>query len=107
LLKLDRKYYSSTDDSFLREMVSKAMIAGKQIIAGPTLLLDVVRKFDLKAFWVPDRRRVMIDKSQPETKWRWNETHEIIHSDGEELLLFTLIAYVRRHDVLVAVPQSI
>jgi hypothetical protein len=80
LLKLDRQYYSSTDDSLLREMVSKAMIAGKQIIARPTLLLDVVRKFDLKAFWVPDRRRIMIDKSQPEPKWRWNETHEIIHS---------------------------
>jgi hypothetical protein len=80
LLKLDRQYYSSMDDGLLREMVSKAMIAGKQIIARPTLLLDVVRKFDLKAFWVPDRRRIMIDKSQPEPKWRWNETHEIIHS---------------------------
>ena len=80
LLTLDRQYYSSADDSFLREMVSKAMIAGKQIIARPTLLLEVVRKFDLKAFWVPDRRRIMIDKSQPEPKWRWNETHEIIHS---------------------------
>lgn len=80
LLELDRQYYSSTDDSFLREMVSKAKVAGKQIIARPTLLLEVVRKFDLKAFWVPDRRRIMIDKSQPELKWRWNETHEIIHS---------------------------
>ncbi|MGO9262146.1 MAG: ImmA/IrrE family metallo-endopeptidase [Bryobacteraceae bacterium] len=80
LLKLDRQYYSSAEDGLLKEMVSKVMVAGKQIIARPTLILDVVRKFDLKAFWVPDRKRIMVDKSQPELKWRWNETHEIIHS---------------------------
>jgi len=61
-------------------MVSKVKVAGRQIIARPTLILEVVRKFDLKAFWVPDRKRIMVDKSQPELKWRWNETHEIIHS---------------------------
>ncbi len=80
LLKLDLQFYSSTKDGWLREMVSKAKIAGKQIIARPTLLIDVVKKFDLKAFWVPDRKRIMIDETQPEAKWRWNETHEIIHS---------------------------
>jgi hypothetical protein len=80
LLKLDRQFYSSTNDGFLREVVSKAKIAGKQILFRPTLLLEVVRKFDLKAFWVPDRKRIMIDETQPQPKWRWNETHEIIHS---------------------------
>ena len=62
------------------KMVSKAKIAGKQLIARPTLLLDVVRKFELKAFWVPDRKRIMIDEAQPKPKWRWYETHEIIYS---------------------------
>jgi hypothetical protein len=80
LLELDRQFYSSTNDGLLREMVSKAKIAGKQIVRRPTLLLDVVKKFDLKAFWVPDRKRIMIDEAQPQLKWRWNETHEIIHS---------------------------
>ena len=80
LLELDRHYYSSTNDGLLREMVSKAKIAGKQLIARPALLLDVVRKFELKAFWVPDRKRIMIDEAQPKPKWRWYETHEIIHS---------------------------
>lgn len=80
LLELDRQYYSSTNDSFLREMVSKAKVAGKQVISRPSLILDVVRKFELKAFWVPDRKRIMIDESQPKAKWRWNEAHEIIHS---------------------------
>ncbi|MDP8989891.1 MAG: DUF955 domain-containing protein [Acidobacteriota bacterium] len=80
LLKLDRHYYSSTDDNFLREMISKAKIAGKQVLERPTLILDVVKKFDLKALWVPDRKRILIDREQPEPKWRWNEAHEIIHS---------------------------
>lgn len=80
LLQLDRQYYSSTNDGLLRELISKAKVAGKQVIARPTLILDIVRKFDLKAFWVPDRKRIMIDEAQPKLKWRWNETHEIIHS---------------------------
>ena len=37
LLELDRHYYSSTNDELLREMISKAKIAGKQLIARPTL----------------------------------------------------------------------
>lgn len=80
LLELDRQYYSSTNDSWLQEKISKAKIAGKQVLARPTLLLEVVRKFDLKALWLPDRKRIMIDEAQPQPKWRWNETHEIIHS---------------------------
>lgn len=80
LLHLDRQYYSSTNDGLLRELISKAKVAGKQVITRPALILDIVRKFDLKAFWVPDRKRIMIDEAQPELKWRWNETHEIIHS---------------------------
>ena len=41
----------------------------------------MVRKRSLKAIYLPDRRRVLIDSSQPRLKWRWNEAHEIIH-DG-------------------------
>lgn len=80
LLELDRQYYSSVNDGWLHDMVSKIKIAGKQVLTRPTLILDVVRKFELKAFWVPDRKRIMIDEAQPKPKWRWNETHEIIHS---------------------------
>lgn len=80
LLELDRHYYSSQDDSLLREVVSKMMIAGKQVLKRPSLLLDAVKKFKVQALWVPDRRRILIDNSLPEPKWRWNEAHEIIHS---------------------------
>lgn len=81
LQKLDRHYYSSLDDGPLREFVSRAYIGAKQVFSRPTLILDVVRKRSLKALYLPDRRRVLIDSSQPKLKWRWSEAHEIVH-DG-------------------------
>lgn len=83
LLNLDRQYYSTKDDSALREFFSKAVIAGKQVTRRPMLLLEAVKKWDLKALYVPDRKRVLIDESQPPLKWRWNEAHEVIHSVTE------------------------
>lgn len=80
ILRLDRGYYGSRDDSFLREIVSRMMVAGSQILARPSLLRDVVRKFDLRALYLPDRRRILLDQSQPDAKQRWNEAHEIGHS---------------------------
>jgi len=50
LLQLDRQYYSSTNDGLLRELISKAKVAGKQVIARPTLILDIVRKLISKRF---------------------------------------------------------
>ena len=32
ILKLDRRYYSTTDDSFLRETISKLTVAGTQVM---------------------------------------------------------------------------
>jgi hypothetical protein len=81
LQKLDRHFYSSVDDGPLREFVSRAYIGAKQVFSRPTLILEVVRKRSLKALYLPDRKRVLIDSSQPRLKWRWSEAHEIIH-DG-------------------------
>lgn len=80
LLRLDRGYYSSRKDSFLREKVSRLAVAGAQIVERPSILLNVVRKFDLRALYLPDRRRILLDESQPTPKQRWNEAHEIGHS---------------------------
>ncbi len=80
LLKLDRQFYSSTDDGVLREFVHKLKLAGKQIIDRPSLLADVVKKWSLKALFLPDRKRILIDETLPEAKWRWSEGHEINHS---------------------------
>src|SRR5438105_9673504 len=59
LLELDRSYYSSDDDSALSEFVSKVRIGAKQLFLRPALLLDVVRKADLSALWIPDRKRIL------------------------------------------------
>lgn len=80
LLKLDMQFYSSTDDGVLREFVHKLTIAGKQLIDRPSLLIDVIKKWNLQALFLPDRRRILIDASLPEVKWRWSEGHEINHS---------------------------
>jgi hypothetical protein len=39
LLNLDRGYYSSDDEGAVREVISRMMVAGKQIIRRPTILL--------------------------------------------------------------------
>lgn len=80
ILKLDRRYYSSTDDGFLRETISKLTVAGTQILMRPSLILDAVRKFDLRALYLPDRKRILLDRAQPQLKHRWNEAPEIGHS---------------------------
>ena len=80
LLSLDRGYYSKTDSGVLQETVHRLTLAGQQVIRRPSLLLDVVLKLDIKALWLPDRKRILIDKELPTPKQRWGEAHEIGHS---------------------------
>lgn len=80
LLKLDKQYYSSTDDGAVREFISRVKVGGKLLIEKPTRLLALIKKFDLKALYVPDRKRILLDSEVPKPKWRWNEAHEITHS---------------------------
>jgi hypothetical protein len=80
LLELDRAYYSSSDVGVLADTVHRMKMAGKQVIRRPSILLDVVKKLDLKALWVPDRKRILIDSDLPRVKQRWGEAHEIGHS---------------------------
>ena len=80
LLRLDRGYYASNDDGAIRETVSRMIVAGRQIIERPTLLFDAIRKFSLRALYIPDRKRILLDRSEPEIRQRWNEAHEIGHS---------------------------
>ncbi|MEA3390374.1 ImmA/IrrE family metallo-endopeptidase [Sphingopyxis indica] len=79
LLKLDRGYYSTTDDSLLRETFSRMMVAGIQVLKRPTILKDAVRTLSLKALYLPDQKRILIDQDLPKLKHRWNEAHEIGH----------------------------
>lgn len=80
LLDLDRGYYSADDPNLLQETVSRLRIAGRQVLKRPTLLVEAVRKLDLRALYIPDQKRILLDRSQPPLKHRWNEAHEIGHS---------------------------
>jgi hypothetical protein len=80
LLELDKGFYSATDGGALQETVHRLKLAGKQVIKRPGLLFDVVKKLDLKALWLPDRKRILLDSDLPPVKQRWGEAHEIGHS---------------------------
>lgn len=79
LQRLDRYFYSTVDTSPLREFVSRIRVGAKQVIERPTLLLDVVKAGNFKAFYMPDRKRILMDESVPKLKHRWIEAHEITH----------------------------
>jgi hypothetical protein len=79
ILKLDRAYYSTTDDGLLRETLSRLKVAGLQVLLRPTLLRDAVRNLSLKALYLPDQKRILLDKDLPVLKHRWNEAHEVGH----------------------------
>jgi hypothetical protein len=80
LLKLDLKYYRLDDPGIVDEVIHKLKVGARQVIARPGLLVEAVRKFDLSALFMPDRKRIFIDDSVPDKKKRWYETHEIAHS---------------------------
>lgn len=80
LLRLDRQYYSSTEDGALREVAHRLKVAGKQVLARPALLVDAIKKWDLRALYLPDGKRILIDRNLPDAKKRWSEGHEVGHS---------------------------
>lgn len=80
LLKLDTKFYSSTDTSIFQETISRMFVGAKQVINRPALLGEALTKFQLKALWLPDRKRILIDNNVPKIKRRWTEAHEVTHS---------------------------
>ncbi|KUM52213.1 ImmA/IrrE family metallo-endopeptidase [Rheinheimera sp. EpRS3] len=80
LLKLDLRYYTADDPSLVDEVVSKIKVATIQIYRRPTLLLEAIKKLSLKALYIPDRKRILLDSTLPKLKHRWNQAHEIGHS---------------------------
>lgn len=80
LLSLDLVYFRKDDPSLADEVISRMRMASKQVIRRPMLFFEAVAKFDLRALYLPDNKRIMLDQSQPELKHRWHEAHEIGHS---------------------------
>lgn len=80
LLKLDLAFYRADDPGILHETISRIRVAAIQVYKRPAILGDVIKKMSLKALYLPDRKRILLDGSLPLLKHRWNEAHEIGHS---------------------------
>jgi hypothetical protein len=80
LLKLDVGFYTADDPGLAREAISRVRVATVQVFKRPTLIIDAIRKFSLKALYLPDRKRILLDDSIPKLKHRWSEAHEVGHS---------------------------
>lgn len=80
LLKLDRQYYTARDTSAVREAISRIRVGAIQSFQRPTIIWDAIQKLSLKALYLPDRKRILLDGDLPAKKHRWNEAHEIGHS---------------------------
>lgn len=80
LLKLDRQFYTAKDPSAVQESISRIRVATVQVFKRPMLLVEAIRKMNLKALYIPDRKRILLDGDLPLKKHRWNEAHEVGHS---------------------------
>ena len=80
LLRLHVSFYQTDSDGLMQRAIHNLVMAGKQILARPSILLDVVRKRGIKALVVPDRKRILIDETLHKAKHRWVEGHETIHT---------------------------
>jgi hypothetical protein len=73
-LKLNRHFYSLDDPTLLRRFAHRLQIGTNKII-------NVVReKIKLAAVWLPDEKRILVDKSQPEPKQLWASFHDTVHT---------------------------
>ncbi|WP_158790582.1 ImmA/IrrE family metallo-endopeptidase [Granulicella sp. L60] len=80
LQKLDPQYYLTSDDGVVRETVSRVKIGAKLIFENPVRIWDAIRHADLRALYVPEQRRILVDGNLHDMKKRWNSAHEIGHS---------------------------
>ena len=80
LLRLDRGFYTADDPGLLREAASRVRIGALQVALRPALLAEAIRKHSLQALYLPDQKRILLDRGMPALKHRWSEAHEIGHS---------------------------
>lgn len=80
LLELDLEFYSADDPGILREAVSRIRVGAIQAFRRPMRIFEAVKKWDLQSLYVPDHKRILLDKGLPQKKHRWSEAHEIVHS---------------------------
>lgn len=71
-LDVFRGYYSLSDPGFIDHISYKLRIGARQ-------LTSFIEKVKLKALWLPDEKKILIDKDTPSIKHRWYSAHELGH----------------------------
>ena len=71
-LDLHRGYYDLENPSFKDDLFHKAKLTLKKV-------MDVVKKTGLRALWLPDDGKVMLDRNLPKTREKYTTAHEIGH----------------------------
>ena len=80
LLRLDAQFYTTTEDGVFRETISRIKVGTIQVFKRPMLLLEALTKSELKALYIPDKKRILVDSTLPDLKVRWHTAHEVTHS---------------------------
>lgn len=71
-LDLHRDFYSLEDPTLLQRLWHKVRVEGHR-------LKQVVNKIKLAAIWLPDERRILVDKDLPSPKQTWASFHDCTH----------------------------
>ncbi|MGH2638124.1 MAG: ImmA/IrrE family metallo-endopeptidase [Rhabdochlamydiaceae bacterium] len=80
LLEIDLSYFQASDPTLLEETLVRLKIGKKRTIQSAIALSEAVKKWSLRALFIPDQNRILLERSLPPPKLRWNESHEIGHS---------------------------
>lgn len=79
-LRVNVTYYRSDDPSLLDETVHRLRLATKHVAHNPMRILTAIKRWDLSALWLPDKRQILVDAALPPARYRWREAHETGHS---------------------------
>lgn len=80
LQQLDPQYYRTSEDGVVRETISRVKVGAKLFFERPTRIWEAIKTANLKALWIPEQKRILVDGDLHVMKQRWNFAHEIGHS---------------------------
>jgi Zn-dependent peptidase ImmA (M78 family) len=80
LQQLDPQFYRTSEDGVVRETISRVKVGAKLLFERPTRIWEAIKTANLKAIWIPDQKRILVDGDLHAMKKRWNFAHEIGHS---------------------------
>jgi len=80
LQQLDPLYYRTSEDGVVRETISRVKVGTKLFFERPTRIWEAIKTANLKALWIPEQKRILVDGDLHAMKKRWNFAHEIGHS---------------------------